>query len=82
MSQSKRHSLIESVVQQGTGFVLSLLVWEFVVKPVWNIQTNLAESLSITLLFTLVSVARSYCFRRLFNHLHIRATQGASHESL
>jgi hypothetical protein len=67
--QSRTRSLIEQVLNTGTGFLISLLVWEFVVKPVWDIHTNFAENLSITLLFTAVSIARSYAWRRIFNHL-------------
>ena len=70
MSQSRRLSLIESLTQTTAGFVISVLVWEFVVKPVWNIQTDLADNLIITLMFTVISIARGYLFRRFFNGLH------------
>lgn len=68
--QTRKGSLVESLSNTGVGFVLSLLVWEFVVKPVWEINTSFAENLSITLLFTVVSVARGYVLRRVFNQLH------------
>lgn len=67
MSQSRRLSLIESLTQQAVGLFLSILLWEFVAKPVWNIQTDMADNITITLLFTLVSICRGYIFRRIFN---------------
>ncbi len=69
MTQSRRLSLIESLVQTATGFAISMLVWEFVVKPVWNIQTDLSDNFVITLMFTVISIARGYLFRRVFNRL-------------
>jgi hypothetical protein len=51
------------------GFVISVLTWEFIVKPVWDLHTSFAENLSITMLFTLISIARGYVLRRFFNHV-------------
>lgn len=69
MSQSRRHSLIESLTQQTAGLVISLLLWEFVVNPIWNLQTSVADNLTITMLFTVASIIRGYLFRRLFNRV-------------
>jgi len=77
--QSRTRSLIEQLLNIGSGFFISLMVWEFIVKPVWEIQTNFAENLSITALFTVVSIARSYAWRRLFNRLDNYKNK-ASHE--
>jgi hypothetical protein len=68
--QSKRHSLFETLSGTAAGFCLSLLVWEFVVKPAWHLDTSFVENLSITMLFTVVSIARSYAVRRFFNWLN------------
>lgn len=65
--QRRTHSLIETCLNVGSGFVLSVIVWEFVVKPVWNIQTTHAENLQITTLFTVLSIARGYAWRRVGN---------------
>ena len=67
--QSRKHSLLESMTNTAVGFVISVLVWEFVVKPVWDIHTTFAENLTITLLFTVISIARGYVLRRFFNHV-------------
>lgn len=69
MSQSRRHSLIEALTQQTAGLVISLLLWEFVINPIWNLQTSVADNLTITMLFTVASIIRGYLFRRLFNRV-------------
>jgi hypothetical protein len=66
--QSKRGSLFESLTNTAVGFVLSVLTWEFIVKPVWDLHTSFAENISITLLFTVISILRGYVLRRVFNH--------------
>lgn len=67
--QSKTESLIESMANTISGFIVSLLLWSYVVVPVWHLQVSTQENLVITALFTVVSVARSYVWRRYFNVL-------------
>ena len=50
--QSRRMSLIEQFANIGSGFVISSLLWHFVIQPWWNIETSVAENLQITALFT------------------------------
>lgn len=68
--QSKRQSLLESLGGTAIGFIISVLVWQYVVNPVWDLKTGIVDNLNITLLFTVVSVIRSYYVRRLFNMWH------------
>lgn len=67
--QTRTHSLIEQLFNTASGFLISVLVWQFVVGPIWHLHTNFAENLEITLLFTVVSIVRSYAWRRLFNRM-------------
>ena len=67
MSQTRLGSLVEQLLNIGSGFVISCLLWEFAVKPIWHIKTDFAENLQITALFTVVSVVRGYTWRRFFN---------------
>ena len=64
--QSRLSSLIEQFANIGSGFVISSLLWHFVVQPIWNIETSFAENLQITSIFTVVSIARGYAWRRTF----------------
>lgn len=65
--QTRTHSVIEVLVNIGTGFIISALLQQFVVAKIWNLQTSAADNLQITVFFTVVSVIRSYIFRRLAN---------------
>lgn len=65
--QTRRRSLIEQLSSTAAGFIISLLAWEFIVKTLWGLNTNFSSNLGITLFFTVLSVARGYVTRRLFN---------------
>ncbi len=65
--QSKRMSLIETVLNVSSGFVISLLLWQFVVCPVWEIERSFRQGIEVTMLFTVASIVRGYLWRRLFN---------------
>lgn len=67
--QSRLESLIEQLLNIGSGFVVSLLLWSYVVVPLWGIQVSRQDNLAITALFTAASIIRGYVWRRLFNHM-------------
>jgi len=67
MNQTKIESLLETFLNIGSGFVLSLFLWVFIVAPIWNIQVAMSDNFMITCLFTVVSIIRSYFWRRFFN---------------
>lgn len=69
--QSARHSLIEVLANIGTGFIISAALQQWVVTPLWHLHTSPTANLSITVFFTVVSVVRSYIFRRLANKIGI-----------
>lgn len=66
MRQSKVESLIEACLNVGSGFVIAALFMHFVITPLFNLQTNAGENLTITVLFTFISIARGYAWRRFF----------------
>ncbi len=65
--QTKTQSIIESICNVGSGFIISLLLWMFVISPLYGIDKDFKQGLSITLLFTVISIVRGYIWRRLFN---------------
>ena len=69
MRQSRIKSLIEQFMNIGSGFIVSLLIWSYVIVPVWGIETNFHDNLHITLIFTVVSIIRGYIWRRIFNKI-------------
>lgn len=69
MSQSRKHSLIESLVNVALGYFIALAA-QLTIFPLFGINVSLQDNLLIGLLFTVVSIARSYALRRLFNRWH------------
>ena len=65
--QSRTKSAIESMCNIGSGFSLSLVLWEIVIEPCFDIDKAFCENVYITIIYTAVSLMRSYAWRRLFN---------------
>lgn len=70
--QSRMSSLVEQILNVGSGFIISLIVWIYLIIPIFSIQTQFGDNLMITGMFTVISVIRGYCFRRLFNWIHYK----------
>jgi hypothetical protein len=64
-------SLIEAIANVVVGFAVALLT-QIAVFPVFGLQVSLSENLAIGLLFTTVSISRSYALRRLFEAIRAR----------
>lgn len=59
-------SFLEACLNTASGFIVSLIVWHWVCK--WfSIPMPMSRNLEITGIFTVVSIVRSYVWRRLFN---------------
>lgn len=66
--QLKRHSLLESFVNVAVGYGVALLS-QILVFPIFNIQVSFEQNIYIGLIFTVISIIRSYLLRRCFTHL-------------
>lgn len=78
--QTKTESIIENVLNVGSGFLIALIVWTFLVTPLYGIQVSATQNLEITAIFTVVSVVRGYFWRRLFNRFTARRVQKQQEE--
>jgi len=67
MSQPKSQSLLEVCCNTASAFVISVCVWTFVISPIYGIKKDFTENIGIVGIFTVISIVRSYCWRRLFN---------------
>ena len=67
MKQSKLESLVEASLNTASGFVVSLLVWQWLVAPIYGLPIDWGMNFGITIIFTVVSILRSYVWRRVFN---------------
>jgi len=68
MSQSRAMSFVESCANVAIGYGVAILS-QIVVFPLFEIKVSLADNLLIGAFFTVISIVRSYCVRRLFNKL-------------
>jgi len=68
MSQSRQSSAIEAVANVAIGMAVSWLVTYYVL-PVWGLKPSPVDAAAITLVYSIVSFARSYALRRTFNLL-------------
>jgi hypothetical protein len=68
MSQSRRGSAVETVVGTAIGFLVSMAATA-VVFPWFGFHPAAQDNLEITAVFTVLSVARGYLVRRLFEKL-------------
>lgn len=65
--QTKKQSLIESLLNTFSVFVLSMII-TMIVLPFYNTdELTWLHSFQITVIFTVVSILRNYIWRRLFN---------------
>lgn len=73
MEQSRLESLIESIVNQVLGIITAFLTWRYIAMPYLMYMGYVSEvipfwvNMFVTLIFTVVSVIRSYGVRRFFN---------------
>lgn len=74
MKQSRRMSLIESIVNVLVGYGVAVGA-QILIFPVFGLQATLEQNLQIGALFTLVSLARSFALRRAFEALRVRSSR-------
>lgn len=67
MRQSKKQSLIEVMISTTLGYIVALAT-QILIFPWFDIQVKFSDQLWIGIIFTIVSIARGYCVRRLFNY--------------
>lgn len=65
MTQSRRMSLIEAITNVAVGYALAV-VTQVLVFPWFGLHASLGDNLALGLVFTAVSLIRSYALRRLF----------------
>mgnify|MGYP007122431013 FL=1 len=66
--QSKLQSITEAIVNVVVGY--GVAVWsQYIILPLFDIHVTIQDNLVIGLIFTVISVIRSYTLRRIFNSL-------------
>ena len=73
MNQTRLGSLIEACINVAIGFAINFAA-NLVILPLFGYTPSLWDNFQIGLLYTVVSIARSYIIRRWFNaRLHAAA---------
>lgn len=68
MTQTRIMSAVESVANVAIGYGVAVAT-QAAVFPLFGIHATAADHLAIGGIFTIVSLARSYLLRRLFNFI-------------
>ncbi|WP_071796297.1 DUF7220 family protein [Natronohydrobacter thiooxidans] len=68
MKQTRKMSLIEAIANVIVGYTLAVIT-QILIFPVFGLHATLAQNLKMGLVFTVVSIARGYALRRLFEGL-------------
>ena len=69
--QSKKHSLFESLTNTFIGLITAFIT-QLIIFPWFGIHIKLVDNFLILIIFTSVSIVRSYAVRRFFNYLHVK----------
>ena len=71
MKQSRIMSLVEAVANVIVGYGVAV-VTQILIFPIFGLHTTLAQNLKMGLVFTIVSIGRSYALRRFFEAVRMR----------
>ncbi len=77
MRQSRWMSLLEAVTNVLVGYGVAVAT-QWLVFPLFGLHATLQENLLIGLIFTVVSLIRSYLLRRAFEGLRVLQLSGNS----
>ena len=70
--------LIESFIDVGSGFILAILI-QLYIFPFFNLYPTVWDSIGIALIFTIVSITRSWLWRLAFIKNGKKERQDTSH---
>lgn len=71
MNQSRFMSVVETVCNVGSGVLIAWVVTLYVIPWMLGVPVATATALEITIIYTTISMVRSFIWRRLFNgHNH------------
>jgi hypothetical protein len=71
VKQSRIMSLVEAVANVIVGYGVAV-VTQILIFPIFGLHTTLAENLKMGAVFTVVSIARSFALRRLFEAIRTK----------
>lgn len=70
--QSKRMSMVETISSTIVGYSVAVTAQHYIF-PYFGLHASMQDNLKLGLIFTIISVIRSYMFRRLFNWVQMNS---------
>ena len=58
-------NLIESIIDVGSGLILAIMI-QLYIFPFFDLHPTVLESFHIAVIFTAISMVRSWCWRTIF----------------
>jgi hypothetical protein len=71
MKQSRAMSLVESVANVVLGYGIAV-AGQMVLFPIFGMHMTMAQNLKLAGAFTIISICRSFAFRRIFEAIRMR----------
>ena len=71
MKQSRLMSLVESIANVLVGYGVAVVA-QILIFPVFGLHTTLTQNLKMGAVFTVVSIARSFALRRVFEAIRTK----------
>lgn len=66
--QTKFHSAIETILNTVIGYIVAIIS-QLIIFPMFGMYISFTSNLKIALYFSIISIARSYILRRVFNRI-------------
>ena len=76
MKQSRFMSLVEAIANVVVGYGVAVLT-QLIVFPWFGLPARIGDALALGGIFTIVSIARGFALRRLFEMLRVRGARTA-----
>ena len=74
MKQSRLMSLVEAVANVIVGYGVAVMT-QILIFSIFGLHTTLAQNLKMGAMFTMVSIARSFALRRVFEAIRMRTAK-------
>ena len=71
MKQSRLMSLVEAIANVAIGYGVAVIT-QILIFPIFGLHTTLAQNMKMGAIFTVVSIARSFALRRIFEAIRMR----------
>lgn len=77
--QTRKGSFIEACINVLIGFWINFFA-NLLILPLISFNITVGQNIFIGILYTIISIARSYAIRRWFNYYIVKAAERLAHE--